>query len=548
MLSSDRCAVDVSTDEDGRLLVIAVSTAPGMAYLMDLKEYPQLSASFVNATCGLLRSSLPKYVHDAKRLIEILERQVSEPVQLKSLAEDTCIAAYLLEPGSKSYDLRQLAAVSLQQPTGELASSDLVLRVAPKLRQSLIEQGLERVYLQIELPLIEVLVEMERVGIAVDVATLETLSAELQAQLQQLTEEIYRLAGQKFNINSTKQLAEVFKSLNFEVPRKTKTGRVSTGAEVLEELALRYELPQKVLEYRELVKLKNTYVDTLPKLINARTGRLHTTFHQTATATGRLSSTDPNLQNIPIRSEIGRKIRGAFVAAKGYVLLSADYSQLELRLLAHIASDPVMKKAFLNGEDIHAQTAVEVFGARTAEEIKERRREAKHVNFGIPYGIEAYRLSQKIGTTVAVAKKFIEKYYETYSGIRRYMQEAPETARKNGCLVRSIFGRLRRLPELNSQDTRIRMRAEREAINTPIQSTAADLAKLAMIRIHNRLKQEQKSSRLLLQVHDELLFEVVPEELESMKALVKYEMENVYHLDVPLLVEVHTGTSWLDLK
>ncbi|MEW6734842.1 MAG: DNA polymerase, partial [Acidobacteriota bacterium] len=323
--------------------------------------------------------------------------------------------------------------------------------------------------------------------------------------------------------------------------------RISTSADVLEELATRYELPRKILEYRELAKLKSTYIDALPALINPATGRVHTTFNQTVAATGRLSSSNPNLQNIPIRTEVGKRIRCAFIAGTGYQLLSADYSQIELRLLAHMTDDPIMTEAFQKGEDIHTKTAREVFGAKTEEELKAVRRLAKSTNFGIAYGVGAFGLAQRVGISRHEAKEAIENYYGTYKGVRRYMEELPAQARRDG-IVRTLFGRIRKLPDLNNQNHNLRSRAEREAINAPIQGTAADLMKLAMIRVYRRLRAEQLHSRLLLQVHDELLLEVPPEETEVVKKIVMEEMENVHRLNVPLVAEARVGKNWMELK
>lgn len=537
-----------SSSNSTDLLELTISTRPSQAYILDFRASHILREEAVKQLSELLANGfINKYTHDAKQLITAISRYAPAPLVTQSLVEDTCIAAYLLNPEKNSYQLRELAQEMLGTQSETLAASDLILRIAPLLRRRLIDEGLENIYLRMELPLIEILVEMERVGVCLDSSVLQELSVEVDEQLQRLTKEIYVLAGSEFNINSPQQVGVVFERLNFDVSRKTKTGKISTSAEVLEELALNYELPRKILEYRELAKLKNTYIDALPKLINPLTGRLHTTFKQTSTTTGRISSTNPNLQNIPIRTEVGRKIRRAFVAGEGYQLLSADYSQIELRLLAHITEDKVMTEAFLHHEDIHTRTAREVFRASTDEELKEKRRLAKATNFGIAYGVGPYGLSQNVGISIAEAKKVIEDYYKTYTGVRRYMEELPENSRES-CVVRTIFGRLRRLPDLKSGNQQLRVRAEREAINMPVQGTAADLVKMAMIRIHARLKDEAKASRLLLQVHDELLFEVAPEEIDYMRAMVKQEMEQVYKLRVPLLVDVHTGSNWLDLK
>ncbi|HKP85962.1 MAG TPA: DNA polymerase, partial [Blastocatellia bacterium] len=415
------------------------------------------------------------------------------------------------------------------------------------LRAKLEAAGLERVYLDIELPLVEILFEMERIGVRIDTAALEKAGAEMELEIARLTSEIYKLAGQEFNINSTVQLGEVLEKLNFDVGRKTKTGRISTSADVLEELAAKYELPRLILEYREIAKLKSTYVDALPKLINPRTGRVHTTLNQAVTSTGRLSSTNPNLQNIPIRKESGRRIRAAFVASPGYVLMSADYSQIELRLFAHLTSDPVMTEAFNKGEDIHARTARAVFGAKTKQQEAESRRLAKIVNFAIAYDVGPFGLAARTGLSRAEAKKAIEDYYETYTGVRRYMEKTPEEVRETG-LVRTVFGRIRPIPDINNRNHNLRARAEREAINAPLQGTAADLVKMAMIRVHERLNRERLGARMILQVHDELLIEVPKAEVERARKVVREEMESVYPLAVPLVVDIGIGQNWMEAK
>ncbi|HWC77348.1 MAG TPA: DNA polymerase, partial [Blastocatellia bacterium] len=398
-----------------------------------------------------------------------------------------------------------------------------------------------------ELPLVEILFEMERTGVRIDIGTLHESALVMEKELERLTASIFEQAGQPFNINSTVQLGEVFEKLNFGAGKKTKTGRISTSVEVLEELATKYELPRLIIEYRELSKLKSTYVDALPKLIDRRSGRIHTTLNQAVSATGRLSSTNPNLQNIPIRSEQGRRIRAAFVASPGNVLMSADYSQIELRLFAHITGDPVMTEAFKHNEDIHAKTAREVFGAKTKEEEAVARRLAKIVNFAIPYVIGPFGLSQRTGLSRAEAKKVIADYYETYKEVRRYMEETPEQVRQTG-IVRTIFGRIRPIPDINNRNHNLRARAEREAINAPIQGSAADLVKIAMIRVDERLKREGLGGRMILQVHDELLLEVPEKETEQTREVVKTEMEGVYPLAVPLVVDVGVGHNWVEAK
>jgi DNA polymerase-1 len=369
----------------------------------------------------------------------------------------------------------------------------------------------------------------------------------MEREIENLSKKIYQLAGRTFNISSPAQLGEVFEELNFEVSRRTSTGKISTSRDVLEELAEKYELPRLVIEHRELTKLKGTYVDAFPSLIDPADGRIHTTLNQTGAVTGRLSSTDPNLQNIPIRTEMGRRIRRAFIPADGHLILAADYSQIELRLLAHITKDPVMLETFRKGEDIHSRTAREVFKAETGEELREARRLAKIVNFGIAYVIGPFGLAQRVGISRNQAKKVIEDYYQTYTGVKQFMDELPERARGNKCTVRSIFGRLRSLPDLDARGN-ARARAEREAINMPMQGSASDIVKLAMLRVAEALRREKLKARMILQVHDELVFEVPEREVKKTGEVVKQAMENAVQIDVPLIVEVGTGKNWMDAK
>ena len=358
---------------------------------------------------------------------------------------------------------------------------------------------------------------------------------------------IYELAGREFNIGSPAQLGEIFEELNFQVSARTSTGKISTSRDVLDELAEKYELPRLVIEHRELTKLKGTYVDALPSLIDPKDGRVHTTLSQTTAVTGRLSSINPNLQNIPIRTEIGRRIRRAFIPADGNVLLSADYSQIELRLLAHVTQDAVMLDAFRKGEDIHVRTAKLVFKAKTDEQLKTARRQAKIVNFGIAYVIGPFGLAKRVGLSRAEAKRVIADYYATYTGIKKFMDELPDRAREEGNIVRSIFGRLRRIPKLASKGAE-RAGAEREAINMPMQGSASDIVKLAMLKVNDALRRERLGARMILQVHDELVFEVPHDQLKQTAAVVKQAMEKAAQLDVPLVAEIGTGENWMSAK
>jgi DNA polymerase-1 len=475
------------------------------------------------------------------------------------VTDDTLLAAYLLDPIRSKYELNDLAREAVgaegadDAPEGwtekqwsAARGADLTAQTAHVLHGRLLEHGLESIYMEIELPLAPLLHRMERAGLRVDTSVLAELSKYLGQELEKLTERIHKAAGREFKINSPKQVGEVLEELNISSGRKTSTGRVSTSKAVLEELAQTYELPRLIIEYRELDKLKTVYTDSLPAQI-AEDGRIHCELNQTVTATGRLSSSNPNLQNIPIRTELGRRIRRAFVPDPGNKLISADYSQLELRLLAHVTHDPQMVDAFQKNDDIHARTARLVFNAQTDEELKEARRFAKIVNFAIAYAIEPFGLSQRVGISRKEAKKVIDDYYDTYKGVRRFMEEVPEKAREHG-YVRSIYGRIRPIPGINDRNGNIRGRAEREAINMPIQGTSSDIVKIAMLHVDEALKREGLRARMVMQVHDELLVEAPAEEAERVAELLRREMESAVELDVPLLVEVGIGDNWMDAK
>jgi DNA polymerase-1 len=390
---------------------------------------------------------------------------------------------------------------------------------------------------------------MERTGVRVDPRALEKMSQSMEKEVRRLEKEIWELAGLEFNINSPAQLREIlFDKLN--LAPAAKRGRVksrSTAAEVLEELGAAHPLPGKVIEYREIAKLKSTYVDSLPKLIHPETGRVHTSLSQTVAATGRLSSSDPNLQNIPVRTELGRAIRAAFVAEKGKILLSADYSQIELRVMAHFSKDPVLIEAFRNGEDIHARTAQEVFGVGPLAQTAEHRRAAKAINFGIIYGLSAFGLAQQLAIEQREAAQFINAYFTRYKGVKAYLESVLTETRETG-VAKTLFGRIRPIPEISSPQMQLRNFAERTALNSPLQGTAADLIKLAMISIDHRLSEEKLEAKMILQVHDELLFEAPEKEKKKLERLVSEEMEGVHQLAVPLVVEVGTGPNWRDIE
>ena len=483
-----------------------------------------------------------KIVHDPK-LISLLMGDAA------GIRHATILYSYLLRPTTAKHDFGDAALrylnINLGSSPGERA--DALQQLAPELRRQLDAQGLAEVYEKIDLPLAPVLAEMERAGVRVDPKALAMMSAGLEMEIRVLEGRIWGLAGQEFNIGSPKQLAEIlFDKMNMQPPPRIGKAR-STAAEVLEALAPLHELPRKVLEYREVTKLKSTYVDSLPRLINVETGRLHTRFSQTGTATGRLSSSEPNLQNIPVRTEAGRRIRAAFAAESGMTLLSADYSQIELRILAHLSEDAVLTESFRKGEDIHARTAQEVFGVGPMAQTAEHRRAAKVINFGIIYGLSAFGLAQQLGIDTKEAAKFIAAYFERYSGVKKFLDGILDEVRKSG-FTRTMFGRVRPIPEISSPMVGLRNFAERTAMNTPIQGAAADLIKLAMIEVDRRLKAEKFRGRMILQVHDELLFEAPENELGRLAALVRECMENAHPLRVPVKVDLKAGPNWRDMK
>jgi DNA polymerase-1 len=485
----------------------------------------------------------PKIVHDAK-IVHLLAGPA------KNIQHATQLYSYLLRPTTSNHNfaevvMRQFSAILGGGP-GERA--DYLQRLARALREQVTEQQLEEVYEKIDLPLAPVLARMEQAGVRVDPNALDKMSQAMDKEVRRLEKEIWQLAGAEFNVNSPPQLAEIlFDRLNLKAnPRRGKSKARSTAAEVLEELSAQHPLPAKIIEYREVSKLKSTYVDALPKLIHPETGRLHTSLSQTGAATGRLSSSDPNLQNIPIRTELGRQIRAAFVAEKGKILLSADYSQIELRVMAHFSRDPVLVEAFRNGEDIHARTAQEVFGVGPLAQTAEHRRAAKAINFGIIYGLSPFGLAQQLGIEQKEAAQFINAYFTRYRGVKEYLDNILAETRKTG-VAKTLFGRIRPIPEINSPQVQLRNFAERTALNSPLQGTAADLIKMAMINIDRRLAKEEFEAKMILQVHDELLFEAPAKERAKLEKLVKEEMEGVYKLAVPIVVEIGAGPNWRDL-
>ncbi|MHB8527708.1 MAG: DNA polymerase I [Candidatus Acidiferrales bacterium] len=496
-------------------------------------------------------ASRPKIVHDPK-LFELLGLCDADAKQrcVAGIRHATMLYSYLLRPTTANHSFAEAVLrhlnVTLSGAPGEHA--DFLFRLAPLLRAEVEKENLLDLYNKIDLPLAAVLSRMERAGVCVDPKALKTLSLALEEEIRNFEKRIYEIAGLEFNINSPQQLAEVlYDKLNLTLPRRTRGKARSTAAEVLTELAAVHEMPKLVMDYREVAKLNSTYADALHQLISPHTGRLHTQIDQTGTATGRLSSSNPNLQNIPIRTKLGREIRAAFVAERGNVLLSADYSQIELRILAHFSQDPVLVEAFRRAEDIHSRTAQEVFGVAPFAQTPEHRRAAKVINFGIIYGLSAFGLAQNLQIDQKEAAKFIAAYFERYSGVKKYLDRQVAETRKTG-VTRTMFGRVRPILEINSPQPNLRNFAERTAMNTPLQGTAADLIKLAMIEIDRRLVAEKFRTRMILQVHDELLFEGPQNEIDRLTPLVKTAMEQVHPLSVPLVVDVKIGPNWRDME
>jgi DNA polymerase-1 len=525
-------------------LKIALSAEPGKAWSAVLDG----DAVSTELKQLLGDDKVPKAIHNYKAALRQLE---AHGVELAGVRDEPMLYSYIINPTYTNHSLAEIAVRSFNlSPSPSVAeAADVTGRIAPVLRKEVEAAGQMPLYEQIDLPLVPVLARMEQAGIKIDRQMLGTLSVDLEKQCDSKAREIHQKAGVTFNINSPKQLGDVlFNQLNLPKPVKYGKGKtISTAVDVLEELSETHEVPRLVLDYRQLSKLKSTYVDALPVLIDPRSGRVHTTFNQTGTTTGRLSSTNPNLQNIPIRTELGREIRAAFIAEPGHALLSADYSQIELRLLAHFSEDPLLTEAFRRGDDIHSLTASQVFGVPPMLIDAEHRRRAKAVNFGIVYGLSPFGLSQQLGIEQREAKKFIDAYFEKYAGVRRYIDRVLEETRREQS-VKTLFGRSRPIPDINSKNANMRGFAERTAVNTPLQGTAADLIKLAMIQIDQELHSRKLKSRMLLQVHDELLFEVPQAEIETMRTLVRDKMESVHKLSVPLLVELGVGPNWRDVE
>ena len=552
MISGDKVTVVLDFDGDN-ISSAAVGVGNNAVVLNEQDDIKEL----------LEDDSVAKLMFDVKEAIVKLNGRID----IKNISDDTAIAAYLVDPAKNEYTIEKLASeyfgTVIEKPEVKqlsllddvetdrseyLAKCAVALGVLnDRIGDKIKENGQEKLYQEVELPLVTVLAHLEINGFLVDDNQLKEFADKLGEKIDALTNEIYMLAGEEFNINSPKQLGVIlFEKLELKPVKKTKTG-YATNADVLEKLRDKHPIVNFIMEYRQLAKLKSTYCDGLTAVVNPNTHRIHSVFTQTVTVTGRLSSTEPNLQNIPTRTELGREIRKMFVAKDGYVLVDADYSQIELRVLAHIANDETMINAFRNNEDIHAVTASQVLGIPLEDVTKEQRSSAKAVNFGIVYGIGEFSLAQDLHISVKEAKAYIESYLEKYHGVRNYMESIKEQAKKDG-YVKTMLNRIRYIPELKSPNYNIRQFGERVALNTPIQGTAADIIKLAMVRVDNRLINEGLKSKLILQVHDELIVEAHKDEVDKVKQILSEEMQNAMKLNVPLKVDMSTGHSWYDAK
>ena len=536
-------AVAISKSGEGEFALDTI----GMAWKTG--EARAASTALIDALKPFLEDAArPKIACDIKSALLALDKLGIEGA---GFAHDIMLYTFLLDadPSGCALDEQARRRLDLKLGAAPEQQADIALEIYKLLRPAVVERGLEKLYADIELPLARVLARMEKVGVLIDSVELGRLSGLMESEIARLTAEIHALAGKPFNVSSPQQLGRIlFEDLGLPAPVKYGRGKtISTAADVLEELAADHEIVRKVLEYRQLTKLKGTYVDALPALIDPRTGRLHTSFNQTGAATGRLSSSNPNLQNIPIRTELGREIRAAFVPRPGWKLIVADYSQIELRLVAHMSRDPVLVEAFRNGEDIHTRTAAEVLGIPPLMVTPEARRSAKAVNFGIVYGISPFGLAAQLGISQREAQSYIESYFARYAGVRNFIDATIAEVRRTG-VTRTLFGRERPIPDINSRNPNARGFAERTAVNSPLQGTAADLIKLAMVRIDREMQSRGVQGAMLLQVHDELVFEAPAEEAGEVAALAKREMEQVYRLEVPLLVDVGIGDNWRDAK
>jgi len=577
--ATESLAFDLETTSldamSAQLVGISLSPAPGEAYyipvghigLMQTEQLPLEQA--IERLKGLLEDpALPKLAHNGKYDMTVLAEY---GVTVNNLTFDTMVAAHLL--GEKSVSLKALAFSKLgvemtpitaligsgakqipmsmveikQAADYACADADNTGRLTELLRAELQQQGLWQLFSQVEMPLVLVLIDMERNGVALDTELLRQMAHRLGERLLKLEAEIYNCVGHQFNINSPKQLSSVlFEELQLPPAKKKKSG-YSTGASVLDELRGSHPVIEFILDYRQLAKLKSTYIDALPSLVNAKTKRLHTSFNQTRTATGRLSSSEPNLQNIPVRSDIGREVRQAFIAPPGSYLLAGDYSQIDLRALAHLSRDPGLINAFQQDEDIHAATSAQLFGVKAAQVTADMRRLAKTVNFGVIYGMSDYGLERATELSREEAARFIAAYFEKYPGIKQYLESTKKQARETG-YVQTLLGRRRFIPEINSANRQVREAAERMAINMPVQGTSADIIKVAMINLHREMAERRLKSKLLLQVHDELIFEVPEGEMTEMRQLVPQIMSTALELSVPIKVDIKSGRNWGEME
>ncbi len=522
--------------------------------LFDTQTHPPTHDPKLRLFAEVLKSpDIQRYAHNGKPIQIVLERQGME---VGGFAFDSQIAAYLLDANKASYPLSELCETYLKvrleaedpfSPEAIAAQSSLVLALEPLLTAELDALGMTEVFRRVEMPLIPALSLIERTGLSVDAAYLNTLAARMTTEADAIAAQVYEIAGEEFNIGSPKQLQVIlFDKMQLPTGKKTKTG-YSTGADLLEQLAPKYDIARLIIEYREVTKLKNTYAEALPKLVNPATGRLHTSLNQTVASTGRLSSSDPNLQNIPIRSAAGREIRRAFVAPKGYRLLSCDYSQIELRILAHVTGDPALTEAFLNDRDVHAATASRVFDVPLEKVTSDQRRQAKTINFAVIYGQSGFALANTLGVETKVASQWIKEYFEQLPGVKQYVEETMESAKEKK-YVQTLLGRRRYVPELDSPNFQMRQFGERAAVNMPIQGTAADIMKLAMIDVYEDLISESPDEvRLLLQVHDELLFEVSEAHLERISAKIRGILEAAFTMNVPLRADAKSGANWAEM-
>jgi DNA polymerase-1 len=560
---------------DTQLVGISIAVEEGKAYYIPvghtvLDEVTQLPLKDVVEKLKPIfeDEKIAKMAHNAKFDMEVLGES---GINVNGLTTDTMISAHLM--GEKALGLKALAFNKLgveMTPIDNLigkgakqismdkvnikeaadyaaADADMTYRLSAVFDKEMEKQGLKKLYQDVEIPLIPVLMEMERNGVAVDVEMLKEMSLALGEQIGILEQKIYSEAGTEFNINSPLQLGKIlFEKLHIPATKKS-GGKYSTEASVLEVLAESFPIAKDILEYRQYSKVKSTYIDTLPELVNPKTGRIHTSFNQTRTSTGRLSSSDPNMQNIPVRGELGGQVRQAFIAKPGYSLLAGDYSQIDLRALAHLSGDEALVRAFCNDEDIHSATAQLLFGVKKDEVTKDMRRFAKTVNFGVIYGMSDYGLEQATELSREEAHKFIKAYFEKYSGVTKYLNDTKEKARRDG-YVETLLGRRRYIPDINSANRQVREAAERMAINMPVQGTSADIIKVAMINLYREMEKRKLGSKMLLQVHDELVFEVPDDELKEMRALVPETMESAVKLKVPVKVDTKVGKNWGEMK